>query len=443
MPAPPPPLASRIGLNAFNFFTAGVQTGFGPFLAIYLTHAGWTQGGVGLALSVGTVASMVSQVPGGALVDHIHHKRPACALSLGVVGSSALILAFFPGLVPVWGAQILHAFGSAVLTPAIAALTLTLTGHGAFGERVGGNARYASLGNAAAAAVLGFTAYHLSYRAVFFLTAVMTLPALAALPLIKPGRIEAALDHPALLHPRLRKARPSHVFVELHLYTFFACVALFFLGNIAILPVALNALAAQHRVAGLATTGSIIASQIVVVLFSPWLGRAAEHWGRRPLLIAGFAAVPLRALLFATLPGPVLLVAFELLDGVSAAVMGIMIPLIAADLTRRTGFLNLAIGSFGLAASLGATVSTSFAGWIADALGLRAAFLALAAAGVAAWLLVVLVMPETRPAAVRTRAEARSRLLLFPTHSQVQQQTPPTPWQRLLRLFSAHAPREH
>ncbi len=163
------------------------------------------------------------------------------------------------------------------------------------------------------------------------------------------------------------------------------------------LPVALNALAERSKAVGLATSASIIVPQAVVAVFSPFLGRAAESWGRKPLLILGFAALPLRGLLFATLPGPIPLVAYELLDGVSGAVMGIMISLIAADLTARTGYLNLAIGSFGLAASLGSTFSTTAAGWIADAFGLRAAFLGLAAAGGLALLIVLIFMPETRP----------------------------------------------
>ena len=397
MAEPATSIWSRTGLNAFNFFTAGVQTGFGPFLAVYLTRSGWDQESVGLALSIGTIAGVASQVPGGALVDHIHHKRLVCAVSLGVIGISALVLALWPGLAPVWIAQILHAFGSAVLTPAIAAMTLTLCGHNEFGERLGTNARYASLGNAIAAALLGAVAYHLSHRAVFFLTAAMSLPGIFALMLLRPGEIDPHADHPALLHPRERTARPWQVFFELHLHTFALCIALFFLANAAMLPVALNALAEHNSAVGLATSASIIVPQIVVMLFSPWLGRAAQRWGRRPLLAVGFAALPLRGLLFATLPGPGFLVGIELLDGVSGAVLGIMMPLVAADLTRRTGFLNLAIGSFGLAASLGATLSTTLAGWIADAFGVRMAFLVLAAAGCVALLLVIRVMPETKP----------------------------------------------
>ncbi len=393
------PLSSRIGLNTFNFFMAALQTGFGPFLPVYLTQNGWNQGAVGLTLSLGAIASVVSQVPAGILVDQVHRKRVVCAVSLGILGLAALVLAMWPSLVTVWGAQAVHAFAAAVLSPAIAALTLTLCGHGAFGERVGSNARYASLGNAVGAALLGVVAYQMSNRAVFFLTASLAVPAIASLLLIHPNREIPKSDHPALLAPSERPARPWQVFFELHMHVFAVCVTLFTLANAAMLPIALNALAAQHKAAGLATTGSIIALQAVVVVFAPRIGRAAERWGRRPVLLAGFLALPLRGLLLMSQPGAYAVIGIELLDGVSAAVMGIMIPLIAADLTRKTGYLNLAIGSFGLAASLGATFSTTLAGLIAVRYGLPAAFLALSACGGAAFLVLLFAMAETRPAA--------------------------------------------
>jgi hypothetical protein len=39
-----------------NFFLADVQTGVGPFLAIYLAAYGWNEERVGLALTAGGVA---------------------------------------------------------------------------------------------------------------------------------------------------------------------------------------------------------------------------------------------------------------------------------------------------------------------------------------------------------------------------------------------------
>ena len=404
-----PSRSAAIGLSALNFFMAAVQTGFGPFLPVYLTRSGWTQGEVGIALSLGAIASVASQVPGGFLVDHVHWKRLVCAASLGALGLSALIMALWPSRVTVWSAEMLYGFGAAVLSLSVAALTLNIWGHSAFGERVGTNARYASLGNAVAAGFFGIVVYRMSHQAVFFLGAAMTVPALASLLALRPHPEDAPVDHPARLPPAERPARRWHAVFDLHLTTFAVCVALFTLANAAMLPVALNALAARHQDAGLATTGSIIALQLVVVLFAPWLGRAAERWGRRPVLVVGFAALPLRGLLLATLPGVFPLIGVELLDGVSAAVMGVMIPLTAADLTRRNGFLNLAIGSFGLAASLGATFSTTLAGWIADRFGLEAAFLALSAAGVAALLVLLIAMPETRPTTVNPELKPRAR----------------------------------
>ena len=61
--------AAGRGLDWFNLFVANIQTGFGPFIAVYLSGQSWTQTAIGVALSIGTVSSMASQVPAGALVD--------------------------------------------------------------------------------------------------------------------------------------------------------------------------------------------------------------------------------------------------------------------------------------------------------------------------------------------------------------------------------------
>ena len=132
-----PSRSTSVGLSALNFFTAAVQTGFGPFLPVYLTQSGWTQGEVGLALSLGAITSVASQVPAGFLVDHIHRKRLVAAASLGALGLSALVMAVWPSRDTVWGAEILYGFGAAVLNLSVAALTLELWGHAPFGERVG------------------------------------------------------------------------------------------------------------------------------------------------------------------------------------------------------------------------------------------------------------------------------------------------------------------
>jgi MFS family permease len=149
--------------------------------------------------------------------------------------------------------------------------------------------------------------------------------------------------------------------------------------------------------ASLVIAACIVAPQIVTAIISPWAGRAAEGWGRRPILLLGFAALPIRGMLFASIADPYPMILIQLLDGLSAAALGVLTPLIVADITRDTGGYTTALGVVGLAIGGGATLSTTAAGLIADYLGSNAAFLGLAAVGLCATLLVATLMPETRP----------------------------------------------
>jgi MFS family permease len=393
-------LRCQIGLNGLNFFTGAIQTAFGPFFSVYLTEQGWSQGDIGFALSIGTASVLAFQLPAGAMIDAIHLKRFAAAAALLLIGLSALMLVAKPTTGPVLTSQVLHSFASCMLAPAIAALTLKLCGHDAFSERLGINGRYASLGSAFAAVMLGGVASYFSVQAVFIVTAGLAVPAMLTLSLFRLSDRLATQDHPAILHPRERKEsehRPWHIFHDPTLHIFAVCVVLFHFANASMLPLALNELSKRIGDTGWVVSAAIIVPQVVVVACSPWVGRLAQTFGRRPLLLIGFAALPVRGLLFATEPGAVPLVAMQVLDGVSATVFGLMMPLIAADLTRRTGYLNLAIGALGLAAGLGATASTTAAGVVADRFGAPAAFLGLAVIGFAAVALIWWMMPETRP----------------------------------------------
>jgi MFS family permease len=149
--------------------------------------------------------------------------------------------------------------------------------------------------------------------------------------------------------------------------------------------------------ASLLIAACIVGPQIVTALISPWAGRAADGWGRRPILLLGFSALPIRGVLLAGFTDPYLIILIQLFDGLGAAVFGVLLPLIIADLTRDSGHYTTCLGVVGLAIGGGATLSTTVAGFMADHFGGAAAFLGLAAVGFCATALVWALMPETRP----------------------------------------------
>jgi MFS family permease len=389
-------------LDWLNLFVANIQTGFGPFIAVYLTTEGWTQTEIGLALSVGTVTAVASQLPAGALVDASRRKSMVGVLSILAFSASALLLALWPRPLPVYLAEVLHGFSSCTLAPVIAAVSLALAGRVGLGLRLGRNARFASVGNGVGALLMGAAGYYISERSVFFLTAVLTLPALAAFPpLWRIGSAPRAPEGSAGGAPGTPKAEKlSHVLADKRLLIFALCGALFTFANAPMLPLASSAVTVRAgSEASLLIAACIVLPQLIVAAISPSLGQLAETSGRRLVLIAGFAMLPLRGLLFAVIGHPDMIVLVQALDGISAASFGVMVPLVVADIAGRSGHFNFSLGFIGFAVGLGATFSTTVAGWIADKLGDPAAFVALALVGLAATLLVWLAMPETRPPA--------------------------------------------
>ncbi|HEX3937584.1 MAG TPA: MFS transporter [Xanthobacteraceae bacterium] len=401
--AEPPLTPSRRslrGLDWFVFFVADVQTGFGPFVSVYLTAQHWTQIDIGLVLSAAGFVSLIGQMPGGALVDAARSERFVAGLSIAAICISALSYATLPIFPVVLGGSVLHALASCVLGPALAAISLGLVGHAAIGERFGRNARFASVGNGLAAAAMGACGYFVSARAVFVVTVLLLVPALFALRAISTSEIDAERAHgaPPRRKPAKPPTKPGALMRNKPLLIFAGCLLLFHLANSAMLPLVGSAVTMRSaHWATVIIAACIVVPQLVVAALSPWVGRRAEIWGRRPLLLIGFAALPIRGLLFAGVTSPDLLLAVQLLDGITAAVFAVMVPLVVADLTRGTGHFNLGQGILGTATGIGASLSTTLAGYVADRFSSSAAFAALAAIALVGLVTLWRLMPETRP----------------------------------------------
>jgi predicted MFS family arabinose efflux permease len=396
---PGPSRQSLRGLDWFIFFLADVQTGFGPFIAVYLTTQKWTQVEIGFVLSIGGLVGLIGQMPGGAIVDAAKSERLVAGLAVATIGISALGYAAWPIFPVVVVAATLHAAASCVLGPAIAAISLGLVGPFAIGERLGRNARYASLGNGVAAAVMGTCGYLLSSRSVFLVTFVLAMPTLLALARIREHEIDAAQAHGAVVRevPDASATSILNLLRQPALLIFAGSVLLLQLANAAMLPLMAGVVTTRSsQWAPVLIAACIVVPQAIVALTSPSVGRKAQQWGRRPLLLLGFAALAIRGVLFATVHDPYWLVAAQVFDGVTAAVFSVMVPLIVADVAFGSGRFNLAQGIVGTATGIGASLSTVLAGYISDKFGSSVAFSGLAGVAALGLALIWFVMPETR-----------------------------------------------
>jgi MFS family permease len=393
VPAGASSYASARGLDWFSFFLADIQTGFGPFVAIYLTAHQWAQFDIGLVLTAGGLVAVAGQMPGGALVDAVRSARLLAGLAVSVICLSALALAIWPVFLVVIASRVAQAAASCVLGPVIAAISLGLVGHAVLGARLGRNARFASIGNGVAAAGMGLCGYLVSNQAVFFLTALLIAPAMLALARIRINRAVPLMT--ADVAPAISRMRT--VLVNRRLLIFAGCILLFQLANAAMLPLmgsiwAIRSSEWAPMLIGVCT----VVPQLIVAGFAPSIGRLSDSLGRRPLLYLCFAALAARGVLFALVTDSYLVVAAQVLDGVSAAILGVTLPLIVADITRGTGRFNLGLGIVGSAVGVGASLSTTLAGYTIDHFGSSTAFCGLAFIALCGLAAVWLLLPETR-----------------------------------------------
>ena len=396
------------GLDALNFLLADVQTGVGPFLAIYLAANAWNEQRVGLALTLGGIAGIVTQTPAGALVDSVRSKRALVAIALASLAAGALTIALLPSPWPVMSAQILIGGTSSVFIPAVCAMSLGIVGHTAFDERQGRNQTLSSAGNVVAAVSMGLLGYWVSNRSIFFFVVALSVPTLLALRLIKASDIDyelargaadcAKTPEPGGLGSLLRN-RPLLVFL--------LCAVLFHFANAAMLPLLGELLAkGRGRRSMLFMSACVVTTQVVITAIASWSGRSAAARGRRPLLLLAFGVLPIRGFLYTLTTNTALLIGIQVLDGIGAGIFGVVSVLVISDLTRGTGRFNLTLGAITTAIGIGASCSQFIAGSIAEHVGFRAAFLFLSVAAVAAFAIFYCFMPETNQTDPRSGAQA-------------------------------------
>ncbi len=414
-----PPIDSLKALDWLNFFLAALLVGFGPFVAVHLAESGWAPASVGGILTIGGLAGLATQVPAGELIDVIGSKRALFGAAAAAAALALMIFGLRSDFPSISGAAIMQGAVGSVLGPSIAAISLGLVVHDALAERLGRNQRFASVGGLSAAALMGAIGYLLSTRYIFLVAAALLVPLLLALLRIHStdihyGRSCGAPDHPAT---KPNRASRRTLFKDVRFLAFVTCLFLFQFANASILPqVSQSLVHSEGHSSSLTVSALIVFPQIIVALLSPWVGRTSATWGRRPLLLLGLAIVPIRSGLSALTTDPILLVIFQMMDGFTGATLGVLTTLIIADLTNGTGRFNLAQGLAGTFSGVGASLSTSITGIVAQRFGYTAGLLSVTGVGLMAVAIALIFMPETKP-------QAPSRPFGVPTSDQEQFQS--------------------
>jgi MFS family permease len=386
-------------LDALNFLLSDVRGALGPYLNVFLvTQQHWSQASVGLVTMIGGWLGLAAQPAAGATIDATHAKRGLIVTALAVLALGAVVIFLMPSFWPVLiGNSAISVVGD-VFGPAVAGITLGLYRHRQLARRMGRNAAFDHAGNVAIAAVAGAVGWAFSQRAVFLL-----VPLFAVLASVAVVSIPAQ----AIDHERARGAEPleggeerisglSVLLTCRPLLIYAGCAMLFHFANAPLLPLVGQKLALAHPGWGTAMMSScIIAAQAIMLPIALLVGRTADTWGRKPILLIGFGILPIRAVLYTFSDDATWLIGVQLLDGIGAGIFGAITPLVLADLMRGTGRYNLAQGTVAMLQGVGASTSGLVAGLLVDHFGYATAFLEAAVAASLAFAVLLTLMPET------------------------------------------------
>ena len=397
-------------LDALNFLLADVRGALGPYLNVFLvTQRHWSQTEIGWVTTISGLLGLVAQTPAGALIDSTRRKRGAVVLALAMLAAGALTIYVAPLFWPVLLANTLVAIVGDVFGPAISAVTLGLYARQHLARRMGRNAAFDHAGNVAIAVAAGAVGYLFSQSAVFLMVpvfAVLAAVSMLSIPsaAIDQDRARGLGDGEA--QPEAGQA-PSGIRMLLRsrpLVVFALCAMLFHFANAPLLPLVGQKLAQSYPDWATAMMSScIVAAQLIMLPVALAVGRTADRFGRKPILLLGFAVLPIRAVLYTLSDSAPWLIGVQVLDGVGAGIFGAITPLVIADLMRGTGRYNLAQGAVATVQGIGASLSGLAAGIIVDHFGYAAAFLSSGAAACIALAALFLAMPETAVQTPETR----------------------------------------
>ena len=389
-----------LALDALNFLSADVRNLFGPFINVFLvTGRHWSQTDVGLVSTGAGLLGIALQTPIGAAIDVTRAKRGVIVLTMAAMTGAAVIIFLAPTFWSMALANSVLALAGDAFVPAVSALTLGLVAREALARRLGRNSAFDHGGNIFVAIAAGAVGYAFSQRAVFLMVPVFAALTCAAVLAIPAEAINHDRARDAARGGEMESSSAGYgvLFRTRPLMVFALCAFFFHFANAPLLPLVGQKLALEFPNEATAMMSfCMVAAQGVMLPIAIFVGRNADSWGRRPIFLIGFAALPIRAALYPVSDNAFWLIGVQLLDGVGAGVYQALTPLVIADIMRGTGRYNLAQGAIATTQGIGAAISALAAGVVVDRFGYAVSFLALGGAAAVAFLVFFGFMPETR-----------------------------------------------
>jgi MFS family permease len=402
------------GLDWVNFFMADVATGIGPFLAIYLTATRhWDPASVGMVVGAQAVAGVVAQVPAGWLVDNSTKKKWLVIFGAMLVAAGCVAIVLAPNVASEVAVQIVIGLTAAIFPPAIAAIALGIVGKPKLSRRAGRNEGFNHTGNVVFAVLAGGIGAAFGQRWIFYASALFATGTVISAWMIRDVDIDneaaRAADEDDSSNANDRKppriASLSDLLADRRILIFTASVVLFHFANAAMLPLVGELLSkGKDGASSMYMSACIVAAQLVMIPVAVLTGKLADPWGRKPLFLIGFAVLALRGILYTLGHGAVYLITVQSLDGVGAAIFGVLWVIIISDLAKGTGRFNLLQGAIQAALGVGAFLSNFLAGFVVKSLGHNAGFLGLAGIASIGLVFFALFMPETKDQNIRAVA---------------------------------------
>lgn len=390
-----PAVNPRYALEALSFFMADVQAGIGPFLGVLLQARGWHPDAIGTVMTLGGIAGMLATSPAGALVDATRHKRGVIVAAGALTTLASLVLWAAHTYWMVAASQILTAVTGAALGPAMAGVTLGIVRERGFDRQFGRNQVANHAGNVVGAALSGWLGWRYGFDAVFALTGAFGILSVISTLLIRRDAIDHGsarglnTDSPAQAREPARGFRVLLTCRPLLLLS--AALAMFHLGNAAMLPLYGLAVVAAHKGDPSAFTAqTIVVAQLVMVFAACFANRLILRFGYWGVILVTFLALPLRGLVAALFISAWGVWPVQALDGIGAGLQSVAVPALIVRLLQGTGRVNVGQGVVMTVQGAGAALSPALGGVLAQHFGYAAAFLVLGAVStgsLALWLL--------------------------------------------------------